>query len=156
MAMVRTKPPAAELYIEAPAWRAAEPAIDVLARAAAELALEGAHGSVSILLADDAFVQGLNRRHRGLDKPTNVLSFPAPAAFEERLGDVVLGFETVSAEAAARGISLADHTRHLVVHGILHLLGHDHQDAAEAAGMEALEAEVLARLGIADPYTLRD
>jgi probable rRNA maturation factor len=156
MAMVRTKPPEAEIFIEADEWRAAEPAIDILAREAAHLALEGARGSVSILLADDALVRDLNRRHRGLDKPTNVLSFPAPAAFEERLGDVVLGFETVSAEAAARGISLADHARHLVVHGILHLLGHDHQDEAEAAVMEALEAQVLARLGIADPYTIRD
>jgi probable rRNA maturation factor len=155
MAMVRTKPPETDLLIEAAAWRGAEPAIDALVREAAQLALEGARGDVSILLADDALVQDLNRRHRGLDKPTNVLSFPAPAAFEERLGDVVLGFETVAAEAAAQGKSLADHTRHLVVHGILHLLGLDHQDEIEAAVMEAREAAILARLGIADPYELQ-
>jgi probable rRNA maturation factor len=113
---------------------------------------------VSIVLTDDAEIRALNQTWRGKDAPTNVLSFPAGEPFgdipgEPRpLGDVVLGGETVVAEARAKGISTADHASHLVVHGMLHLLGYDHDSDEDAARMETLETEILARLGIADPY----
>ncbi len=106
-------------------------------------------------------VRTLNRDHRGKDKPTNVLSFPignagGVDAAPTMLGDVVLACETVMAEAAAQGKSVADHLRHLVVHGVLHLTGHDHEDDAEAERMERLETRVLADLGVGDPYQYGD
>jgi probable rRNA maturation factor len=112
----------------------------------------------TIVLSDDAEMRALNRAWRGRDSSTNVLSFPAgdsPASIsgEPRpLGDVVLAAETVLAEAADKDISAAEHTVHLVVHGMLHLLGFDHESDEEAEAMEALETKVLSRLGIADPY----
>lgn len=119
---------------------------------------------VSVVLADDATVRTLNRDHRGKDKPTNVLSFPiggedGPAggtAAPVMLGDVILACETVTAEAAAQGKSVADHLRHLVVHGVLHLAGHDHEDDAAAERMERLETRILADLGVGDPYQYGD
>ncbi|MDX2210766.1 MAG: rRNA maturation RNase YbeY [Sphingopyxis sp.] len=118
---------------------------------------------VSVRLTDDAEVQGLNRDYRGKDKPTNVLSFPQyePSDFamlantddgEILIGDIVLALETCEREAAARGISVADHAAHLIVHGTLHLVGYDHQDDASGDAMEALETKALATLGLADPY----
>ncbi len=112
--------------------------------------------AATLLLCDDAAIRVLNRDWRGQDKATNVLSFPsgAPAVPGEarHLGDVALGFETVLREAAEEGKSVAHHATHLVVHGILHLLGRDHGSDAEADGMEALEVSALATLGIPDPY----
>ncbi len=118
---------------------------------------------LGITLADDATVHDLNREHRDQDKPTNVLSFPLIDDFDDAepeapgvplmLGDVILAFETVAREAAGQGKSLADHAVHLVVHGLLHLLGHDHRDDDEAEAMERLETGILSRLGIADPYS---
>lgn len=117
-------------------------------------------GEVTIVLADDTTVQRLNRDFRGMDKPTNVLSFNAQSpnvpGMDAALGDVILGFETVERESRDFGIPLADHVRHLVVHGCLHLLGHDHENDREAEYMEALEAEILGRLGIPDPYRVRE
>jgi probable rRNA maturation factor len=113
---------------------------------------------VTIVLTDDAEQRALNRTWRGKDAPTNVLSFPAGAQMGEplgephSLGDVVLAYETVAREAHADEIALADHVVHLVVHGVLHLLGYEHEDAAEAERMETLERAVLATFGIADPY----
>ena len=111
---------------------------------------------LSLLLTDDAGVQALNRAWRGLDKPTNVLSFPGsglPAPDGVRhLGDIALAFETIVREAEAQGTSLAHHVAHLIVHGVLHLIGHDHEEDEEAEAMESLETEALAKLGIADPY----
>jgi len=119
------------------------------------------------MLADDATLRRLNRDYRGKDKPTNVLAFPLAFPLAGRggkatpgnmvlgdllLGDVVLALETVQAEAAAQGKSVGDHLAHLVVHGVLHLLGHDHVRATAAARMEALERRILAAMGIADPY----
>jgi probable rRNA maturation factor len=111
---------------------------------------------VSLCLADDARLRALNLRWRGLDKPTNVLSFPAASpgrlAQSLTLGDIALAYETLSHEATELGVPLADHYRHLVAHGFLHLLGYDHETAREAERMEALETRIMARLGAADPY----
>ena len=117
---------------------------------------------LGLTLADDDSVRALNRDHRGQDKPTNVLSFPliddvlhtepeAPGA-PLMLGDVILAYETVAREAAEQGKNVTDHAVHLVVHGVLHLLGHDHQNDVEADAMERLETVILCKLGIADPY----
>jgi probable rRNA maturation factor len=105
-------------------------------------------------------VRALNRRWRGRDSATNVLSFPSgetgAGGRAVLLGDVVLAYETVAREAAAQGKTLADHLAHLVAHGVLHLLGFDHAEDAEARRMESLERRVLARLGVADPYHARE
>jgi probable rRNA maturation factor len=112
----------------------------------------------SVVLASDALMRRLNRTYRGKDAATNVLSFPfrtPPGAVSQEsthLGDVVLAAETVGREAAERGIEPSHHLQHLVVHGLLHLLGYDHQTDSEAEAMENLETEILARIGVADPY----
>jgi probable rRNA maturation factor len=115
---------------------------------------------ISVLLTDDNGIRGLNRAWRGIDKPTNVLSFPTPPGVPEavrrQLGDVALAYETLEREAADEGKALVDHLSHLVVHGVLHLVGYDHAADDDAADMEAREVEALARLGIADPYTDRE
>ena len=110
---------------------------------------------VTIVLADDAMVQELNLRFRNLNKPTNVLSFPSGsnelAVYEDipTLGDVVVAFETMKAEANS---SVSDHLSHLIVHGCLHLLGYDHENDKAAHKMETLEIKILAGLGIKNPY----
>jgi probable rRNA maturation factor len=152
-------------------WRDALPDLEPLARrwvaaavggaqadrggAAAPLGARNGH-EMGLVFADDATVQGLNRDWRGIDRPTNVLAFdnadaPPPGA-PWQLGDVVLAFATTRNEARGAGLPLADHAAHLVIHGVLHLFGYDHQDEAEARRMECLETEILATLGIADPY----
>lgn len=113
--------------------------------------------SVDLLFTSDAEVQEINRQWRGLDKPTNVLSFPSaamplPEGEIQHLGDVVLAFETVTAEAAAQNKPFENHVAHLIVHGLLHLLGWDHETDDEAEAMERREREILATLGIPDPY----
>ncbi|MCA1952981.1 MAG: rRNA maturation RNase YbeY, partial [Hyphomicrobiales bacterium] len=130
---------------------------EALVERAALAALAGSarRGGVSVLLADDAALRGLNHAFRGKDQPTNVLSFPAapvPGDPAPALGDIALGYETCGREAAAEGKSLDAHLAHLVVHGVLHLLGHDHMTEAEADAMEAAEIRILAGLGYADPY----
>lgn len=137
-------------------WKKSVPGADKLVRRAAKAALAAAHegpAEISLALADDAQVRVLNRDYRGKDKPTNVLSFESG----ERpfLGDVVLALETVLAEAKDQGKRPADHVTHLVVHGVLHLLGHDHEKAGQAKKMERVEIEVLAGLGVPDPYEIR-
>ncbi|NNU15670.1 rRNA maturation RNase YbeY [Parvularcula sp. ZS-1/3] len=112
---------------------------------------------VSALFTSDAEVQALNLEHRGKDKPTNVLSFPSdeiPGLPEEHqpLGDLALAYETCAHEAEEKGITAEAHTTHLIVHGLLHLLGYDHISEDEAEIMEDLERRILARLGIGDPY----
>jgi probable rRNA maturation factor len=156
-----------EVTVEAPAWGLAvtdpEGVVGRAVRAALAAARLPGPAEVSVLLADDARLRGLNRAWRGKDRPTNVLSFPAldggawpglpPGAGPVPLGDVAVALETVLREAAAEGKAPADHLAHLVVHGTLHLLGHDHEAGeAEALAMEALEVEALARIGVADPY----
>ena len=165
-----TEAPIAAVAIDiaepASAWAQALPERAALCRAAALAALAGAAAElgaaaeISIVLADDAEVRTLNREWRGRDKPTNVLSFPGDDAPQPGMplliGDVVLAYETVAREAAEQGKPLADHLSHLVVHGVLHLLGWDHVEEAEGDAMEALETAVLASLGIADPYRPRE
>lgn len=109
---------------------------------------------VTLVLTDDAEMRALNRTWRGKDAATNVLSFPAHEKVKGPglLGDVVIAFETTSKEARAQHIAFDDHVAQLVVHGVLHLIGLDHLEDAEAKRMEAIERAVLASLGVADPY----
>ncbi len=132
--------------------------LDHLIETAAQAAVAAADGRVpgfvSVALSSDATVSDLNGRFRGKPKPTNVLSFPAgDGAPEGQIGDIILGLETVQREAVEQSIPLEHHVQHLVVHGVLHLLGYDHETATDAERMEAIEIEVLSKLGIANPYT---
>ncbi len=141
-----------EVEIDSDDWTAALPEAAAVVERAARAALGTVEGDVVVLLADDAAVQDLNQRFRDKDRPTNVLSFPAAESAFPHLGDVVLGYAYCAAEAEAQGKSLSDHLSHLVVHGVLHLLGRDHEDDAEAEEMEAEEREILDELGVSDPY----
>jgi probable rRNA maturation factor len=142
-------------------WRGALPA-RTLARQAIAAAIEETGATlrrgaeVTVHLVGDSYIQALNAKWRGNDAPTNVLSFPAVEAAgigrAMMLGDIFVAFETLSREAGDEGKTLADHFSHLVVHGFLHLLGHDHVSGEDAEAMEALEIRALARLGVADPY----
>jgi probable rRNA maturation factor len=162
------------IEIEDEAWLAAMPdAVPVLITTIAtalDTACPGlrdrdlADGAVCLLLADDAAIRDLNRDWRGKDTATNVLSFPAgdvlagetPAPEFDgvplMLGDIAMAYPTIAREAHEQGKRFADHARHLAVHGTLHLLGYDHESDAEAEIMEQLEIDILAGLGIADPY----
>lgn len=143
--------------VEALVGRAVRAALATLTWPVAPAAVE-----IGVELADDATLAALNQRHRGRPGATNVLSFPVEGPDEAQvgtpllLGDIVLAHGVVAGEAKAQGKSLQDHTSHLLVHGVLHLCGHDHQDEAGADAMEALERHVLGQLGIADPYALRE
>ncbi|MPZ38204.1 MAG: rRNA maturation RNase YbeY [Rhizobiales bacterium] len=112
-------------------------------------------GALTVVVDDDERIRALNKLWRGVDKPTNVLSFPSadtqpgPATY---LGDIAISYETAAREAATEDKSLADHIAHLAVHGFLHLVGYDHESDQEAEEMEGLERVILARLGVSDPY----
>jgi probable rRNA maturation factor len=161
---VEPEPPrglAIEIVAEAGDWHSfgdmASVINPVLAAAAAHPVLRPSLPAQACLaLLDDAAMRRLNAQFRAKDKPTNVLSFPAIAMPEQDgarpLGDIALGFETVMREAAAQSIEPADHVRHLVLHGLLHLIGYDHETEQEAQVMEQLEIEILARIGVANPY----
>ena len=149
-----------DIEIEDEAWTAAEPDVEALVWRAAQAVLD-AHEDIEgngivILLADDDSVQALNRDFRQKDYATNVLSFPSvisPGANPEgQIGDIAVAFGVCAREAQEQGKSLAHHLQHLVAHGVLHLLGYDHQDDDEAEAMEALEREILAGLDVPDPY----
>ncbi|MGP1276046.1 MAG: rRNA maturation RNase YbeY [Caulobacterales bacterium] len=147
----------AEIVIEHEGWAAIaglEARCMEAVAAALSLIEEPRTGAAVILFSDDSVLQSLNQRFRGKDKPTNVLSFPAPES-ENYPGDVALAFETCQREAEARGIALVDHAAHLAVHGVLHLNGFDHIQDDAAEEMEAVEIAALARLGIANPYSER-
>jgi probable rRNA maturation factor len=129
----------------------------------ADLLDHPASAEMSVRLADDAEVHALNAQWRGKDKPTNILSFPMTQSDligimmgadegETLLGDLILARETCIREAVDKGLSLADHVRHLIAHGTLHLLGYDHETDAEAEAMEDIETRALASMGLADPY----
>jgi probable rRNA maturation factor len=163
-------PSTVAVTIAAPVWQAVVDDPEKLCRQAVRATLCRAAptpwlaaAEVSLLLCDDATMRRLNARYRRQDRATNVLSFPAleldpdrappaPGPIPLLLGDIALSAGTVCAEAAADRKPPADHLRHLVVHGCLHLLGYDHQDAAGGARMEDLERAILAALGIPDPY----
>ena len=170
-----------DISVPSPLWRRLPGARPIARETIAAAAESGgpSDGDVSLCLTDDAALRALNLRWRGIDKPTNVLSFPSAAApvdaVDDRvgrapkgvqndarlatgygarlqLGDIALAYETLAREAEELGVSLTDHYRHLLVHGFLHLIGYDHETDAEAERMEALEAQILARLGVSDPY----
>jgi probable rRNA maturation factor len=160
-----------EVSVHCEAWLDACPEAAAQAAAAARAALSRVAEPLAtaplilgLILTDDAEQRGLNRTYRGRDAATNVLAFaladlaaapatsPSPAGAPVLLGDVVLALATVEREAAEQQKPLCDHLRHLVVHGVLHLLGFDHRNPAEAAAMEAREVEVLKTLGVPDPY----
>ena len=147
-----------EIAIEEP-WPSGEweGLADRAASAAGEIApeLAGERLSASLLFTSDEEIHALNREWRQRDKPTNVLSFPSPATQPgpaRTIGDIAISYETAAREAASEGKSFTDHVAHLAVHGFLHLLGYDHIEPADAAMMEPLEAEILAGLGLPDPY----
>ena len=142
-----------DVAIPSATWRRRMPGVIGLARetVAAVMTDAGvADAEVSLVLGDDAAVRTLNRRWRGKNAPTNVLSFPTGE--RRMLGDVVLAFETVVREAKEQGKPLAHHLRHLIVHGVLHLLGYDHERERDAARMENRERRILKRFDIPDPY----
>ncbi|WP_295241853.1 rRNA maturation RNase YbeY [uncultured Brevundimonas sp.] len=141
-----------EIEVEAEAWTVALQAAEAVVERAAQASLGTVEGDIVVLLTDDAAVRELNGRFRDKDRPTNVLSFPAPENAFPHLGDIVLAYGVCATEAEAQGKTLADHLSHLVVHGVLHLLGRDHEDDAEAEEMEAEERDILAQIGVADPY----
>ena len=169
---------AVDILIESEAWRMLPEAEDIVRRAIALAATYphptlprepgrvgwGHHrnAELSVLLCDDGTITGLNGRWRGQEKPTNVLSFPAlplpgaPANEKISLGDIAIAYETLAREAEENGKAVSDHLSHLVVHGFLHLLGYDHHMDDEAERMERLERDILARIGVADPYAACD
>jgi len=140
-----------DVEIEDEAWTRALPDAADLALAAATAAVTAAADLV-VLLTDDATVRDLNARFRDKDAATNVLSFPAGDMAGDHMGDVALAYGVCAREAAEQGKSLAAHLQHLVAHGVLHLVGYDHEDDTDAEAMEAREREILAGLGLPDPY----
>ncbi|MBS7539685.1 rRNA maturation RNase YbeY [Ancylobacter lacus] len=150
-----------DVLVEADAWSALPEAADLIVRAVTAVCLREAAelsdgAEIAVMLTDDAGIRALNRDWRGKDKATNVLSFPSPDVAREggdpHLGDIAIAYETLEREAISEGKPVANHLVHLAVHGTLHLIGHDHEDGAEAEAMEALERAILAELGVPDPY----
>ncbi len=145
-----------EIVFAAAGWRGAVPRTEALARRTVEatLADQGENGHLTILLTDDAEIRRLNGGFRGKEKATNILSFPAPYG-SLTLGDLALSLGVVRREALAESRALSAHFAHLIVHGTLHLLGHDHLAAGEAMLMERAETRILQRLGFANPWRNR-
>jgi probable rRNA maturation factor len=164
-----------DILIESEAWRMLPDAEDIVRRAIVFAAVSSARicprdAALSVLLCDDATIAALNGRWRGQEKPTNVLSFPAlppqgaatggkapkQASKQAPLGDIAIAYETLLREARESSKTPSAHLSHLVVHGFLHLLGYDHETDDEAERMERLERDILARIGVADPYAACD
>ena len=156
----RAAAPSVDIQAQSPLWDgqplAEQTGRDAIAAAAA--ALSTADGEVSILLTDDKAIRVLNRDWRGIDKPTNVLSFPAPgvAGGEKMFGDIVIAYETLARECDEEELIFDHHLAHLSVHGFLHLIGYDHQTDSDADAMEALESKIMIAMKRPDPYSGRD
>ncbi|KZD25615.1 MULTISPECIES: rRNA maturation RNase YbeY [Tardiphaga] len=161
--------PATEVLVVADCWSAEADADAVIHRAieaaAAMVDTDTADAELAIMLTDDAGIRTLNQNWRGIDKPTNVLSFPAlqppegadePDDMPRMLGDIAIAYETTRREADEEDKTFTNHLSHLAIHGFLHLVGYDHEKDDEAEEMEALEREILATLGIPDPYADQD
>jgi probable rRNA maturation factor len=159
--------PIIEVIIAADSWQGEPDAEAVVQRAIAAASAhanaDAGNAEIAVMLTDDATIRSLNKDFRGIDKPTNVLSFPAPEiggadddAAPRALGDIAIAYQTMRREADEEGKPFSHHLSHLAVHGFLHLIGHDHETDDEAEAMEALEVEILARLGIPDPYAERE
>lgn len=152
--------PEIEIIVEDSAWNSVAHDLTEAVGRAARLAFERAAvaesaSEIAILLSGDDRLRTLNREHRKKNKPTNVLSFPAPPK-SKHLGDIAIAYGTARREADAAGKPPLHHLLHLTAHGVLHLLGYDHEEPAEAERMEALEVEILAELKIPNPYLVRD
>jgi probable rRNA maturation factor len=155
--MTRSPAPELDVVIECDRWPPDAAAIvrRAILQATQDVSQDFAGRALALLLTDDAAVRRLNRSFRGIDKSTNVLSFPSPAGDPSgALGDIAIAFETTAREAQAEGKPLAHHLSHLAVHGFLHLIGYDHDEDAQAEEMEWLERRILGRLGVPDPYAL--
>ncbi len=143
-----------DLIIEDENWRTCGDLDAICERAFAaateQLPIEGV---IAVLLTDNDALHALNAQFRGKDKPTDILSFAADEMARPQIGDLALAHGVAAKDAATRDIPLADHLTHLLIHGYLHVLGHDHEDPAEAAEMEALEINALASLGLPNPYS---
>ena len=158
----RASPPQIDIQIQSPLWKA-QPLAEQTVRdavSAAAVALSTAEGEVSIVLTDDSGIAALNRDWRGIDKPTNVLSFPASghkgSESSRFLGDIVIAYETLVRECDDEDRKFLHHLAHLTVHGFLHLAGYDHETDAQAEEMEGLESKIMTRLSMPDPYIARD
>jgi probable rRNA maturation factor len=159
----RTKTaPLIEVIVDSPRWRAQPQAASIVKKAVrtAARAASTPRAELAIVLTDDSAIRALNRQWRGLDAPTNVLSFPTKAPRRRRsprpadghLGDVVIAYQTTAREAKAEDKRFRDHLTHLAIHGFLHLLGYDHETDRDASAMERLEVRILQRLAVPDPY----
>jgi probable rRNA maturation factor len=145
-----------DVLVESPLWKQAADAVTAARRAVAQAAamLSTPAGELAIVLTDDTAIRLLNRRWRGVDAATNVLSFPPGRAGGDPplIGDIVLAYETIACEACTQAKPFTHHVAHLAVHGFLHLIGHDHARSEDAEKMEGLERDILQRLDIPDPY----
>ena len=160
--------PSTDILVVADCWQA-EPEAEAVIQQAIRFAADNVdigpdETELAIMLTDDAGIRTLNSNWRGIDKPTNVLSFPAlqptgargPDDAPRMLGDIAIAYETTRREADEEGKPFDHHLSHLAIHGFLHLIGYDHENDVDAEEMEALEQTILAQLGIPDPYADRD
>lgn len=166
--MTTDTPPATEVLVVADCWEAEPDAETIVMRAidaaASMVDADTGDAELAVMLTDDSGIRTLNNNWRGIDKPTNVLSFPAlqpPAGHEaddmpRMLGDIAIAYETTRREADEEQKPFVHHLSHLAVHGFLHLVGYDHENDGEAEMMEGLERDILAQLGIPDPYAERE
>ena len=158
----RASPLQIDIQMQSPLWDAQPLAAQTIRAAigAAASILSTAGGEVSIVLTNDSAIRDLNRGWRGIDKPTNVLSFPVSSqtiSGETRLlGDIVIAYETLERECDDENRIFLHHLAHLAVHGFLHLIGYDHQTDVQAEEMEGLESKIMMRLNLPDPYRSRD
>ena len=155
----RAAAPSIDIQVQSPLWEAqplaAQIVRDAIAAAAAKVAQTS--GEVSVVLTDDAAIGKLNRDWRGIDKPTNVLSFPAAKSGNTKLlGDIVIAYETLARECADEGMMFMHLLAHLTVHGFLHLIGYDHLNDTDADAMEALESKIMLAMKMPDPYCARN